>query len=130
MKTPSRSLLAAVTLAVLLASSTSAYAVASVPDTGRGQEHGHSKPTAYTWRVTPTGTSAQFRGLAPVSRKVAWVSGTDGTVLRTTDGGRTWRDVSPTGLDTETLQFRDIEAFDARHAVILSIGEGTDSRIL
>lgn len=58
---------------------------------------------------------------------VAWASGTGGTVLRTTDGGATWASVGPPG--TEDLQFRDIEATSARHAVILSIGEGTDSRI-
>ena len=65
-----------------------------------------------------------------MSKRVAWVSGTAGTVLRTLDGGMTWKDVSPKGLGTEELQFRDIEAFDARRAVILSIGEGGDSRIL
>jgi photosystem II stability/assembly factor-like uncharacterized protein len=35
--------------------------------------------------------------------------------------------VGPPG--TEALQFRDIEAFDASRAVILSIGTGTDSRV-
>lgn len=80
-----------------------------------------------SWTVTPTGSTERFRGLSAVSRKVAWVSGTDGTVLRTTDSGATWASVGPPG--TNTLQFRDIEASSARHAVILSIGAGTDSRI-
>ena len=44
--------------------------------------------------------------------------------MRTTDGGATWQDVGPPG--TAGLQFRDIEAFDANHAVILSIGEQPD----
>lgn len=83
-----------------------------------------------SWEVKPTGSAARFRGLSPVSRNVAWVSGSLGTVLRTTDGGATWDDVSPQGLGTEELQFRDIEARDADHAVILSIGEDEDSRIL
>src|SRR4051794_11433812 len=87
-------------------------------------DHGTHLP----WKDVPTGSSARLRGLAPVSRRVAWVSGTEGTVLRTGDGGRTWDDVSPGG-DTTALQFRDIEAFDAHRAVALSIGNGTDSRI-
>ncbi|MFI5606716.1 WD40/YVTN/BNR-like repeat-containing protein [Amycolatopsis sp. NPDC051903] len=80
-----------------------------------------------SWQLTPTGTTAQFRGLSAVSGRVAWVSGTGGTVLRTTDAGRTWTPVGPSGAGT--LEFRDIEAFDADHAVVLSIGPGTDSRI-
>ncbi len=80
-----------------------------------------------SWKLSPTGSTARLRGLAPVSRRVAWVSGSAGTVLRTTDGGDSWRSVGPAG--TEALQFRDVEATSADHAVILSIGEGGDSRI-
>ena len=80
-----------------------------------------------SWQLSPTGTTAQLRGFSAVSRKVAWASGRLGTVLRTTDGGASWRQVSPP--DTATLDFRDIEAFDADNAVILSIGPGAQSRI-
>jgi photosystem II stability/assembly factor-like uncharacterized protein len=79
------------------------------------------------WHLTPTGTDARLRGLAAVSANVVWASGSGGTVLRTVDAGKTWQRVGPPG--TETLQFRDIEAFDAEHAVTLSIGPGTDSRV-
>lgn len=82
------------------------------------------------WRVTPTGSDARFRGLAPVSSRVAWVSGTAGTVLRTIDGGKSWQSVGPKlSAADAALQFRDIEAFSERDAVIMSIGNGTDSRI-
>lgn len=80
-----------------------------------------------TWELKPTGVTARLRGLAPVTRDVAWASGTLGTVLRTHDGGRSWQNVSPP--NAADLQFRDIEAFDARNALILSIGEGDASRI-
>ncbi|GAA2856430.1 oxidoreductase [Actinoplanes cyaneus] len=83
--------------------------------------------TALTWRLSTTGSTAQFRGLAAVSDSVAWVAGSAGTILRTVDGGRNWSSVGP--ADAATLEFRDIEAFDARHAVALTIGSGTDSRI-
>ncbi|WP_207936686.1 oxidoreductase [Actinomadura sp. KC216] len=79
------------------------------------------------WRVTPTGSEARFRGLAAVGRKVAWLAGSGGTVLRTTDGGRTWQNVAP--ADAAGLEFRDIEAFDAKRAVVLAIGEGEASRV-
>src|SRR6478752_933280 len=128
MRLPTRSVLLAAATTALVASATTAYAVS--PGAVRRDAPARAGVTAYGWTVTPTGTTERFRGLAPVSREVAWVSGTKGTVLRTTDGGRTWGDVSPQGLGTAALEFRDIEAFDARHAVILSIGEGEDSRIL
>jgi photosystem II stability/assembly factor-like uncharacterized protein len=83
--------------------------------------------TALTWQPSPTGTDAQLRGLSAVSRDVAWASGARGTVLRTVDGGRSWQQVGPP--DTATLDFRDIEAFDARTAVALSIGNGEASRV-
>jgi len=81
----------------------------------------------YAWHDTATGSAARLRGLSAVSSTTAWASGSLGTVLRTTDRGATWQQVGPPG--TANLQFRDIEAFDANHAVILSIGEATDSRI-
>ncbi|WP_419999570.1 WD40/YVTN/BNR-like repeat-containing protein [Streptomyces boninensis] len=79
------------------------------------------------WQLKDTGSDARLRGLSAVSRDVAWASGSGGTVLRTTDGGGSWRSVGPPG--TGELEFRDIEAFDARRAVALSIGEGGDSRV-
>jgi photosystem II stability/assembly factor-like uncharacterized protein len=115
------SVLAAAGLVVVGAQG-SAVAAAKAPDLAAG------RPTvSVSWQVTPTGSTERFRGLSAVSSKVAWVSGTGGTVLRTVDGGATWASVGPPG--TSALQFRDIEATSAQHAVILSIGNGTDSRI-
>jgi photosystem II stability/assembly factor-like uncharacterized protein len=82
---------------------------------------------SFAWQLTPTGSTARLRGLAPVSANVVWASGSEGTVLRTTNRGATWQSVGPPG--TSALQFRDIEAFGPNRAVILSIGEGGDSRI-
>src|SRR5207244_2262072 len=76
---------------------------------------GSADAPGYAWHETPTGSAARLRGVSAVSAEVAWTSGSLGTVLRTVDAGTTWQQVSPPG--TETLQFRDIEAFDADHAV-------------
>ena len=83
----------------------------------------------YSWHLTPTGVAGgHYRGLSVVNDKVVWASGYvpgtgPGLVERTTDRGKTWQSVAPPG--SGALQFRDIQAFDAKHAVILSIGGGT-----
>jgi photosystem II stability/assembly factor-like uncharacterized protein len=79
------------------------------------------------WEVQASGTTASLRGLSVVDNRVAWASGTRGTVVRTTDGGATWRVMTVPGADS--LDFRDIAAFDARRAYVLSIGTGSASRI-
>ena len=79
------------------------------------------------WQKQNVDTKAGFRGLAVVSEKVIWASGTGGTVLRSINGGKTWS-VNKVA-DAEKLDFRDIEAFDADTAYILSIGTGESSRI-
>jgi photosystem II stability/assembly factor-like uncharacterized protein len=79
------------------------------------------------WVPVPTGSDQQYRGLDAVDKRVAWVGGSAGEVLRTTDGGRTWQDVSPPG--SEGLLFRDVEARSAWHASVMSIGNGDASRI-
>jgi photosystem II stability/assembly factor-like uncharacterized protein len=88
---------------------------------------GFTSGSAPSWRLSDTGVTARFRGLAAVSDRVAWVAGSAGTVLRTVDGGRSWLRVDPPGA--AELQFRDVEAFDAEHAVALTIGEGDQSRV-
>ena len=74
-----------------------------------------------------TGADALLIGSHAAGGGVVWASGTNGTVLRTTDGGATWADVSVPGADT--LQFRDVHAFGPREAVVLSIGAGAASRV-
>src|SRR4051794_26594436 len=79
------------------------------------------------WIKQSVNTTASFRGLAVVSEKVVWASGTGGTVIRTVDGGEVWSVITVPGA--EKLDFRDIEAFDEKTAYILSIGNGESSRI-
>ncbi|MEP6922931.1 MAG: glycosyl hydrolase [Pyrinomonadaceae bacterium] len=79
------------------------------------------------WQKQTVETKAGLRGLSVVNEKVVWASGTSGTFLRTIDGGKTWKvGVVP---DAEKLDFRDVEAFDANTAYLLSIGNGETSRI-
>jgi photosystem II stability/assembly factor-like uncharacterized protein len=79
------------------------------------------------WVKQSFDTTASLRGLSVVNEKVVWASGTGGTVIRTTDGGKTWNEMIVPGA--EKLDFRDIEAHDAFTAYVLSIGSGQKSRV-
>lgn len=72
------------------------------------------------WEKVPVPTTAGFRGLNVLSEKVVWASGTEGTVIRTVDGGKTWDVMTVAGA--EKLDFRGIKAFDDKTAVIISSG--------
>ncbi|MBV8550031.1 MAG: hypothetical protein JOY54_01935 [Acidobacteriaceae bacterium] len=80
-----------------------------------------------TWIDQTDHTTSGLRGLHAVSQSVAWASGTSGTYLRTVDGGKHWTAAQVAGA--ETLDFRDVEAFDGQTAYLLSSGPGDQSRI-
>lgn len=80
-----------------------------------------------TWTQQLTGVTARLRGISAVSDRVAWASGSEGSVLRTTDGGDSWNAITVPGA--EHLDFRDIDAFSSDVAYALSIGNGELSRI-
>jgi photosystem II stability/assembly factor-like uncharacterized protein len=84
-------------------------------------------PSVTTFSVGPSDKPVRFRGVSAVSATVAWASGTRGTIVRTADGGKTWQTLAIPG--TEALDFRDVDAIDARTAYALSIGPGEASRI-
>jgi photosystem II stability/assembly factor-like uncharacterized protein len=80
------------------------------------------------WDIQNSGTIASLRGIHSVGKGIAWASGTNGTVLRTEDGGYLWqRCTTPPGADK--LDFRGIQAFDANTAIVMSSGKGDLSRI-
>ena len=82
---------------------------------------------ALTWALLHSGTTASLRGLAVVSDKVVWASGSDGTWLRSITGGETWTAAQVPGA--ETLDFRDVQAVNAQIAYLLASGPGDKSRI-
>jgi photosystem II stability/assembly factor-like uncharacterized protein len=71
--------------------------------------------------VLTSGTKTNLRGLSVVNQNVVWVSGSNGIVGKSVNGGRTWTWMTVTGF--EKTDFRDIEAFDANTAVIMGISE-------
>ena len=80
------------------------------------------------WTLETSNTTADLRGIHSIGSGVAWASGTNGTVLRTEDGGYVWQSctVPP---DAGKLDFRGIQAFDANTAILMSSGKGDLSRL-
>ena len=77
--------------------------------------------------VQKSNTTENLRGISVLPNQVAWASGTHGTYLRTTDGGTSWHAAQVPSA--EALDFRDVEAFSADLAYLLSAGPGEQSRI-
>jgi hypothetical protein len=69
--------------------------------------------------ILQQGTKTSLRGVSVVNDRVVWVSGSNGTVGKSTDGGHTWKWLVVNGF--EKRDFRDIYAFDATTAVIIAI---------
>ncbi len=65
--------------------------------------------------------NSSFRGLCVVNKKIIWVSGSKGTVGRSLDAGNSWKWMKVKGF--ENTDFRDIEAFDKKTAIIMGVGE-------
>jgi photosystem II stability/assembly factor-like uncharacterized protein len=81
--------------------------------------------TQTPWTLQQSGTRESLRGLSVVNERVVWVSGNRGTFARTTDAGVTWH--ADTIAGAVAMDFRDIQAFSADTALVLSAG--SDARV-
>jgi photosystem II stability/assembly factor-like uncharacterized protein len=80
------------------------------------------------FEIQDSHSTASLRGIHSIGQGVAWASGTEGTVLRTTDEGKNWQRCT-TPPDAERLDFRGIQAFDQNTAIVMSSGKGDLSRL-
>lgn len=64
--------------------------------------------------------NTSIRGVSVPSDDIVWVSGSNGTVGRSLNGGKSWQWMQVTGY--EQKDFRDIEAFDSATAIIMAVG--------
>jgi photosystem II stability/assembly factor-like uncharacterized protein len=84
------------------------------------------------WAVKESGVDSNLRGVCVVpawanEAETIWASGSQGTVVRSTDSGKTWRRMRVP--EAESLDFRGVQALDANTVYVMSSGEGAQSRI-
>ena len=94
---------------------------------GFAEDHKAHQPT-----LTPqnSGTTNGLIAVSAVNARVVWACGRNGTFVRTTDGGKTWKAGVVPGA--ETLQFRDVQGVSDKVAYLQSIsptGVPTEFRI-
>lgn len=70
--------------------------------------------------------SPSLRGLCATGPDLAWASGSGAAILRTVDAGRSWQTIAPPA-DAAGLDFRDVEAWGSRRAVLMAAGPATAS---
>ena len=75
---------------------------------------------AQTVSILQQGKPTSIRGLSVVDDSIAWISGSKGNIAITHDGGKNWNWQQIKGF--EKTDFRDIEAFSDKEAIIMSSG--------
>jgi photosystem II stability/assembly factor-like uncharacterized protein len=75
---------------------------------------------AQTIELLQQSKPTSIRGLSVVDDQTIWISGSKGYISITTDGGKTWNWQQVKGY--EQADFRDIEAFSDKEAIIMSSG--------
>ena len=74
-----------------------------------------------TVTILDSGKTTSLRGLSVVDDNVFWASGSNGTVARSVNGGKTIQWLTVKGYAQR--DFRDIEAIDSNTAIIMAIAE-------
>ncbi len=81
----------------------------------------HAQAQKPTINILDSGRKTSLRGLNILDDNIVWASGSNGTVARSTDGGKIFEWLLVQGY--EQRDFRDVEAFDANTALIMAVAE-------
>ena len=79
------------------------------------------------WEIVDAGINTSLRGIGMSSEQNIWVTGNEGTVLNSLDGGKTWLSKSPDKKGK--LDFRDVEAINESLIFVMSAGVGKATKI-
>jgi photosystem II stability/assembly factor-like uncharacterized protein len=88
-----------------------------------------------SWSVVTSGIDTNLRGVSAadfvdkdgIQHIAVWACGSNGVILLSNDGGKTWKRLHVAGGDA--LDFRSVVALDVKKAFVMSSGNGDKSRI-
>lgn len=78
------------------------------------------------WELMATSSQSSLRAIHALDSNRAWVSGSQGTLLRTIDSGRTWSRLEIPQLAEASqgkLEFRSLHAWSDREAIVATAGQ-------
>ncbi|MEI8214206.1 MAG: YCF48-related protein [Planctomycetota bacterium] len=82
---------------------------------------GNAYSAQFVWETVPTGVEVSIRGLHAVDAKTIWACGSQGTVLKSVDGGESWsHHVLP---DLNQVELRSIHGWNELEAIVATAGQ-------
>ncbi len=78
------------------------------------------------WQIIDVGTKSNMRAVQAISPTICWIGGSNGTILKTQNGGKTW--ITYRVPHADSLDFRDIHVFDKQNALAMSAGLSQDGK--
>jgi len=85
------------------------------------------KPVTVLTEKQDSHSESLLQAISIIDEDNVWVSGHRGTYANTTDGGASWNAYQMP--DADTLQFRDLHAFNNQEVLLMSAGPGVLSQI-
>ena len=86
-----------------------------------------SLPCLSQWTMVDIPTKASFRALKSHGTQI-WASGTQGTVIHSTDAGKTW--TSQQVINAEKLDFRDLAIISNDEIMLMSAGPSEEGKAI
>lgn len=80
--------------------------------------------TEIVWQTQSSGTTKNLYGVNAISESDVWAVGVNGTVLHTTDAGKTWDDV---WTQSDTVHFYDVDCIDDNTVLVLGYSIASQS---
>lgn len=95
-----------------------------------------ASPSPIEFRPLKTNVKASFRGLAQRGANEVWAGGSNDTVIRSMDGGKTWAKVAIPHDEVKdkdgkpvSFDYRDVELLPDGSVIVMSIGSGRASNV-